>query len=199
MEDFLINHGIWVLGLCFLIDDLGVPFPSGTTLFLGAIMARTTPQVYLWQLFFVALIFPATGNFALFYAGKHGAKKWLHTHGHKIFLPEERLLKMEKFFQHRHGLVAVFLASMVTNMRPFFAIIAGGSQMKFKKFWVANISGILCWETIVISAGYLIGEHARDIWQEQWPVLLAIIIALLTGWIWLKITNKFFKIYNQND
>lgn len=199
MQDFLIEHGAWFLGLIFLIDDIGIPLPAGTMLFLGAILARTSPLFPLWQLIIVGIGAPILGNTILFYAGRHGAKKWLHTHGHRFFLPEERLIKMEIFFKHRHGWIAVFLASIVTNMRPLFSIIAGSSHMPWYKFASANFLGISCWALIIIFSGYILGQEAQTLWNEQWPVLLTIIVALLTGWAWLKLTNEFFKLHRKKN
>lgn len=197
MQEVLLEHGAWILGIVFLLDDIGFPMPAGTMLLIGAILARTSPLFPLWQLILVATIAPMIGNTILFYAGRHGAKKWLHSHGHRIFLPEERLLKMEKFFKHRHGWLAIFLASMITNMRPLFAVIAGSSRITWRKYWSAEACGVICWSGIIITTGYMLGEYAQVFWKEQWQVILAIAIALLTGWAWLKLTNKFFKLHRR--
>ena len=197
MQETLLEYGIWILALVFIIDDIGIPLPAGTMLFLGAIMSRTSPLFSIWHLIFIAIFFPLLGNSILFYAGRHGAKKWLHSHGHRIFLPEKRLLKMETFFKRKHGWLAVFMASMLTNVRPLFSVIAGSSKMTWTKFWSANICGIICWAGVIIGAGYIIGEEAQNIWHEQWPAVLAVGVALLTGWTWLKLTTAFFKLHRK--
>ncbi len=197
MQDFLLTHGVWVLGIIFLADDLGIPLPVGTFLFFSSILARTVPEIHVWQLLLIAVCVPQIGNQIMFRAGQRGARKWLKIHGHRFFLPEKRLNRMQTFFDKKHGWFAMFLVSMVSNMRVVFSLLAGSSKMNPLKFWSANFAGILCWASMTIGAGYFLGEHAREIFQHEWKTALSILIALVTAWSWAKLIRQFFKLHRK--
>lgn len=179
MIDFFLSHGILVLGLCFLVDDLGVPFPSGTTLFAAAVIAANKDVFSPLALFFAAVGYSTLGNLILYVWGRHGAKKWLHTHGHKFFLPQKRLEKFEDFFERKHGRKTIFLTSMVNNIRPFMALLAGSSGMSPIKFFPVNIAGICIWAGTLTSIGYFYGEQIWVFLRMYWELILYLLVILV--------------------
>jgi len=180
MVDFFLSQGVFIFGLVFLIDDLGIPFPSGSTLFAASILAAHEPNLSPVTLFLVTISYSFLGNFVLYQWGRHGAQAWLRTHGHKFFLPQKRLDKFEDYFERKHGRKTIFLTSMITNVRPFMALMAGSSGMSPIKFFPFNILGIVCWAGSVISIGYFLGEEIWRTIEPYWEVtLIAIVLVVL--------------------
>jgi membrane protein DedA with SNARE-associated domain len=66
--------------------------------------------------------------------------------------------KTEAWFT-RHGTKAVFLGRMVPLFRSFISLPAGVERMNFPKFLALTTAGSLIWNTIFVSAGYLLGEN----------------------------------------
>ena len=124
------------------------------------------------ELFITALGYAALGNFILYQWGRHGARQWLKTHGHKFLLPEKRLQKFEKFFAEKHGARTVFLVSMVTNVRPYMALMAGSSGMKPWHFFPLNILGIICWAGGTVILGHFFGEAIWQFIEPYWEIIL---------------------------
>ena len=189
MEAYFSNTGIFIAGLVFLIDDLGVPFPSGITLFTAAVFAAKSPNLSPIILLLVCISYAFLGNVILFLWGQHGARKWLHTHGHKFFLPEKRLLRLEQKFETKHGGKTIFLTSLITNVRPFMSLIVGSIGTPFRKFAPLSLAGISIWATSIVAAGYFLGQHALHIIWHNWPVAGAIIAGSLVGFFLKRSTS----------
>lgn len=189
MEAYFSNTGIFIAGLVFLIDDLGVPFPSGLTLFTAAIFAAKSPGLSPIILLLVCIGYAFLGNVVLFLWGQHGARKWLHTHGHKFFLPEQRLRRLEEKFEAKHGGKTIFFTSLVTNVRPFMSLIVGSIGTPFKKFAPLALAGITVWATTITAAGYFLGHHAWSIIWHNWPFAAAAVGGIITGFALKKALN----------
>jgi membrane-associated protein len=176
MENIIENYGLWILPIFFLIDDLGVPSPSGTILFAATVFSKTSGAYPFWMPFVLAITASQLGNALLFFWGRHGAKKWLKIHGHKFFLSRKRLKNFEKFFTHHHGKKTVFLASLVNNVRPFMALVAGSSGFSPKNFFPFNFAGIFLWASSISCAGYFLGEPVWKIVKNDFRFAFAILI-----------------------
>lgn len=188
MVEFFLAKGVLILGLCFLVDDLGVPFPSGSVLFAAAVFSAHKASFSPWVLFLVAACYSSLGNFLLYVWGRHGAKKWLHTHGHKLFLPQSRLEKFEEFFEKKHGQKTIFLSSLVNNVRPYMSLLAGSSGMSPAKFFPVNILGICIWAGGITAIGYNFGEEIWELLKNYWQILIiAVLLLILFKIVWKRL------------
>jgi membrane protein DedA with SNARE-associated domain len=59
----------------------------------------------------------------------------------------------------KHGAKAVFLGRMVPLFRSLISLPAGIGRMGFGTFLVLTALGSLCWNTLFVLAGYLLGEN----------------------------------------
>ncbi|RAS65057.1 membrane protein DedA with SNARE-associated domain [Lentzea atacamensis] len=66
--------------------------------------------------------------------------------------------KTEAWFT-RHGTKAVFFGRMVPLFRSFISLPAGVERMNFPVFLALTTLGSLIWNTVFVSAGYLLGEN----------------------------------------
>ena len=178
MEHFIENYGIFALAFCLLIDDMGVPFPTTTVIFSSAVLARTIPEISVFSLLFLAIFIPPVGNYILFYWGKHGARTWLNTHGHKFFLPNKRLKKADRFFK-KYGEKTIFVGAMITSLRPVLSIIAGSSKMNPAKFAFYHFMGVIIWASVVIGTGYFWGEEIVWIMKNNFKIVIVIILLII--------------------
>jgi membrane-associated protein len=191
MEDFILSYGLVALAGIFLLDDLGIPIPSGSILFSAGILAKKFPENFpLLSLWIIATIIPLIGNSILFYLGKHGARIWLQNHGHKIFLPQYRLKNAENFAR-KYGEKAVFFAAIISSVRAVSSVLAGSFSMPYKKFISYHIPGIIIWSTTLIFTGYFLGNKIWEylqIYKHQGFIILGIIL-----FIYILTKHKFFK------
>lgn len=194
MLEFLTGYGIWILGIAFLIDDLGVPFPSSSIMFTVAVWARTSGEIFLPLFVLEALLLSVLGNTILYWWGRRGAREWLRQHGHRIFLPRKRLQKIECFFEEKHGPRTILLSSFVNNVRPACALLAGASGMRPGKFFPMNILGSSISLTVIATTGYLLGEPAHTLWRSDGKLIIAGIVAYITGYVIWRLIKKIFHL-----
>jgi len=197
MLEFLTGYGVWIAGIAFLIDDLGIPFPSGTLLFSVSVWARAGGHIFLPLFIAEAIIFSMISNALLYSWGRRGVRGWLQRHGHRFFLSRKRLQKIECFFEEKHGPRTILLASLVNNTRPIFALLAGASRMRPEKFFPMNAIGIVLWATGVAGSGYLIGPHAHRIWQSDGKLVVAAIVAYLAGHLCWQLLKKILHLHKE--
>ncbi|WP_329787559.1 DedA family protein [Lentzea sp. DG1S-22] len=83
----------------------------------------------------------------------------------------------------RHGTKAVFLGRMVPLFRSFISLPAGVERMNFPKFLVLTTAGSLIWNTVFVSAGYLLGENWHRVESYagifQKLVIAAVVVAVV--------------------
>ncbi|MFS8102261.1 DedA family protein [Lentzea alba] len=83
----------------------------------------------------------------------------------------------------RHGTKAVFFGRMVPLFRSFISLPAGVERMNFFKFLWLTTLGSLIWNTVFVSAGYVLGENwhrvegCAGIFQKV--VLVAVAVAVV--------------------
>lgn len=196
MSDFILNYGIFAIAGLLFIDDLGIPLPGSTIIFTAAVLARTNEQICLFKIIIIALLIPPIANSILFFWGKKGARKWLKSHGYKIFLPKERLKKAEIFFG-KYGEKTVFFTAMIPSVRAVTSVIAGSLKMNPLKFLFFHFTGILIWATIFIGSGYFLGESIWAFLKKNYQIVILFAFLL----IFIKIVyEKIMKINpSKND
>lgn len=179
MEGFILQYGVFALALILFIDDAGIPFlPASTIVFSSAILASQSPEIDILSILLITIIIPPLGNGILFYFGKHGARHWLKTHGHKIFLPNKRIKQAERFFQ-KYGDKTVFIAAMMTSVRAVSSVIAGSLDMHPVKFFTYHFLGVLVWACSVVGVGYFWGDEIWYILQTHWKIIFPLVGILL--------------------
>ena len=183
MEDFLLTHGLWTLGIMVFIDEIGLPFfPNGIALFTLATLAPSVPEIHIWKYFLVAICVAQTGQFLLFFGGQHGLRKWVKKHHTHLMPSEERLTKLKQFFAKKHGFLAITGISCITTIRPYFALIAGSTEINPWKFFPFSFLGILLCTSAITFSGYYIGESVLEIIKVNKTIVIIVITTLITLW-----------------
>ncbi|WP_324653619.1 DedA family protein [Georgenia sp. H159] len=92
----------------------------------------------------------------------------------------------ERWF-HRHGTKAVFFGRMLPVFRSLISIPAGIERMRLPVFLGLTAAGSAIWNTVLVSAGYLLGEqwHVVERYTGVLQWLVAAGVALFVGWfVW---------------
>lgn len=95
------------------------------------------------------------------------------------------IIKTEAWFD-KHGRWTVFLGRMIPIFRSLISIPAGVTRMSLLIFTALTTAGSLIWNTILIYAGYLLGENWAAV--EGWVsvlsrIVLVSVIVFLIWWI----------------
>lgn len=102
------------------------------------------------------------------------------------------IIKTEAWFD-KHGRWTVFLGRMIPIFRSLISIPAGVTRMSLLIFTALTTAGSLIWNTILIYAGYLLGENWTSV--ESWVsvlsrIVLVSVIVFLIWWISRRVINN---------
>jgi membrane-associated protein len=82
-------------------------------------------------------------------------------------------------FYERHGGKTIVYAKFVPIIRTFAAFIAGVGRMNYLRFLTFNICGAIGWVTLMLLAGYLLGNIPLIRQNFEKVILLIIAVSLL--------------------
>ena len=105
--------------------------------------------------------------------------------GPRVFnKPDARLFKQEyiqraQTFYEKHGGKAIIIARFVPIVRTFAPLVAGASNMDYKRFLTFNVIGGLLWAAGVTYLGYGLGSVFHSVGIEIDHVLLPIIAIII--------------------
>lgn len=95
--------------------------------------------------------------------------------------PDSRLFKQENVtrtteFFDKHGARALVLARFVPVVRTFTPVLAGVSQMPYRRFVVYNVLGAALWSVGATMLGWGLGKRFPDLDRYLTPVLLVVVL-----------------------
>lgn len=188
MQDFIIsfmeNYGY--LGIVFLIfiENIFPPIPSEIILTFGGFMTTVTSMT-LPGVIFVASIGSVLGALALYGIGRSVGedrfKRFVDKTGSKIGFGQEDIQKAYSWYE-KYGYWSVFLCRMVPIVRSLISVPAGLLEMRVLPFVLYTAAGSLLWNTLLVSAGALLGENwaqVMDFTARYDKVMFALMVALV--------------------
>jgi membrane protein DedA with SNARE-associated domain len=165
MVDFAVGLigliGLWGAGLLIAIEVIVVPIPSelvllltgfnvseGTFSMAAAIVATTLASV-------AGALFLYSVAFAV---GEDRILDLTRRFGKFVGLKERDIQKTLLWFE-RHGVALVFFGRLIPIIRSLVSIPAGLTKMKLRTFVLFTALGSGVWNTIWISAGFILGKN----------------------------------------
>jgi membrane-associated protein len=175
---------IGIFATVFLESGLFIFFLPGDSLLftVGLFASQDIFNIYLLlPLIFIAAVL---GDSVGYFIGK----KIEDLENHK-YIKREHFNKTHQFFV-KHGPRAIILARFVPIVRTFIPVLAGFSEMEYKKFLKYNIIGAAIWTVLVCGAGFIIGNtipHAKDYLEY---IILGIVFVSFLPIVFEYIRNK---------
>jgi undecaprenyl-diphosphatase len=164
---------------------VGLLAPGETFLIFGGVVAGQG-RVNIIALIAIVWACAVAGDVASFIAGRKLGRRFLVRHGPKVSITEERLHKVEEFFD-RHGGKAILLGRFVGLVRAIAPFLAGSSGMPFRRFIPYDVIGAGAWASILLILGYVFWQSFDRILKiaERGALGLATAIVVIVGVIWL--------------
>jgi membrane protein DedA with SNARE-associated domain len=185
------DYGYLAVAGFVLLEDFGVPVPGETILILGAIYAGTGRlSIYLVGL--IALLAAVTGDNIGFAIGHFGGRPLIERFGRYILLTPERIDKAGLWFE-QHGGKVVVIARFVEGLRQANGIIAGLSDMHWRRFVAFNALGAALWVTLWTCVGYFSGSHINAIYRNvtRYDAYFAIAVGvIILAWIVRRVLRR---------
>lgn len=171
--------------LLIALENLFPPLPSEIILPLAGFTAS------LGTLSLVEMIIWCTagsviGAWALYGVGAAlGRERTRKIMGALPLVNVDDIVKTESWFD-KHGKWTVLLGRMIPIFRSLISIPAGVTRMPLVVFSLLTLVGSLIWNTILIYAGFALGENWDRV--EGWvgtlsTIVIIVVVALLAWWI----------------
>ena len=184
------HHGYPVLFWSLLVNNVGVPVPAESVLLTAAGLAKAghfkLPLVYL-----TGVIAAVTGDNTGFAVGRRLGREVL-AHRLSFILTPKRIASLDHLLD-RWGAGAIFVVRFIPGVSTVSAILAGSSDLPWRKYLLGNASGALAWVAWVCSLGYFgseWGERLKPIWsgvhRATWLALAAVVVLALVTRIVLR-------------
>ena len=179
LAPLLNQYGYLAVGALVLLEDFGVPTPGETVLVAAAVYAGAG-QLNIIAVAVLGFVAAVAGDSIGFALGHFGGRRLAVRFGRYVFLTSERLERAERFFT-RHGGKVVTVARFIEGLRQANGIIAGITDMPWRRFVAFNALGAALWVGLWTSVGYLAGNHITAVYDtaRRYEIYLAIAMGLV--------------------
>ena len=178
-------------GFVVALENLVPPIPSEVILPLAGFTASrggfTLLEVIFWTTAGSLL-----GAYVLYMLGGWlGRERTRAFIGRIPFVAVDDVDKVEAWFA-RHGYKAVFLGRMVPLFRSLVSIPAGIDRMPLLPFLALTLAGSLVWNSVLVLAGYFLGENWPLV-EQYAGVLQGVVVAATVALVALFAAGKVRK------
>jgi membrane-associated protein len=161
LETFVMNYGVWVYALLFLIIfvETGVvvmPFlPGDSLLFVVGAMCGVGLMSYPLA---VGLLLAAAvlGNQSNYTIGRYFGPKVFQWEDSRYF--NKRAFNQAHAFYEKYGGITIVAARFMPFLRTFAPFVAGVAEMTRSKFSFYDVTGGILWVGGIVTAGYFFGS-----------------------------------------
>jgi membrane protein DedA with SNARE-associated domain len=163
VEPIINSYGYFAVGGILLLEDFGLPVPGETVLLAAALFAGAG-RLNVYVLLVVGILGAVIGDSIGFAIGHYGGERLLKNYGRYVFLSDKKLDTAHKFFS-KYGSAVVLVARFVDGLRQLNGIIAGTTDMRWRRFIVFNAIGATLWTATWVSLGYFAGDRITSIYR----------------------------------
>ncbi|MGD9712191.1 MAG: DedA family protein, partial [Thermomicrobiales bacterium] len=154
---------------------IGFFLPGDSLLFTAGFIA-SQDVLNIWVLIAVCFVAAVTGDAVGYTFGSRVGRSLFAKPQSRFFNPDN-LIRAEAFME-KHGGISVIMARFVPFARTFVPVVAGVSAMRYRQFFVFNVTGALLWAVGLPLAGYYLGSSIPNLEHYLIP---AVIIVLLVA------------------
>lgn len=181
LAPLLDHYGHLAVALLVLLDNCGIPVPGQTVLVLASVYAGTGHLDFA-SVLLIAAGAAALGNTLGYLVGRTGGRAFVHRWGRYVLLTPARMERADGFFA-RHGGKVVTVARFVDGLRQYNGIIAGTTEMPWRRFQPYNLLGAALWTAVWGAFGYLAGANIGTVYHTalRYQVWFAVGLGVLVA------------------
>ncbi|MGA7560691.1 MAG: DedA family protein [Terriglobales bacterium] len=184
LRAFIADYGYWAVALALLWESAGLPVPGEITLLLASFLAYSEHRLHLGWIIVVATAAATLGGNLGYAIGEYGGRPLLERYQSVFRIAPATLKRGEEMFE-RYGAVTIFFSRFIFGMRVFAGPLAGVLRMRWRAFTLFNFLGAAAWVTFIASAGYLFGQHWRNLLRAMQRFNLAVLIVAVVVAVYL--------------
>jgi membrane protein DedA with SNARE-associated domain len=194
LTNLIESAGYVGVGIAVFVESVFAPIPSPFILpFVGFVSSRTDQSLVISIL--AGAMGAYLGAFPFYFLGRWGegaVNKFLKKFGKYLFIEQEEVDKGFEFFD-KYGSSIVFTGRLIPLVRSVISFPAGVAKMPFLQFSIYTFLGSVIWNTVLGTAGYLLGEswEVVIVWLDTYEniVIVGLILAVV-GYIAYKIFKR---------
>jgi len=170
---------IGIFALMFL-ESTFFPFPSEVVMIPAGYLAFKG-EMNLYIVLLMGILGSLGGALLNYYISKTLGRKLLLKYGHYIWFEEDKLIKMEEFF-NSHGEISTFNGRLIPVIRQYISLPAGLANMNIFKFSLYTSLGAGIWVGVLTLLGFFLGDNSELIstYLKQITIITIVFIILLT-------------------
>ncbi|MDR7380918.1 DedA family protein [Promicromonospora iranensis] len=172
-------------GVAIALENLFPPLPSEVILPLAGFTASQGSLV-LWHVLIWTTAGSVVGAVLLYALGAWLGRDRLRAIVDRMpLVPLEDVDKAEAWF-NRHGDWAVLIGRLIPIVRSLISIPAGVERMPLGRFLAFTTLGSGFWNTLLVGAGYLLGDQWHVVEQSVGVfqrVVIVVVVLLVVWWL----------------
>ncbi|MFZ3010114.1 MAG: VTT domain-containing protein [Candidatus Microsaccharimonas sp.] len=182
LVDLITSLGVLAIAIVVFAESgllIGFFLPGDSLLFTAGVLVQTgLLNVNIFVLIALLFIAAVLGDSIGYTFGRRAGPSIFKKPNARLF--KQEYIKQAQAFYEKHGGKTIILARFIPIVRTFAPIVAGASNMPYRRFIAFNVIGGFSWVTLVTLAGYLLGEvfqrSGLEIDQIILPVVAIIIV-----------------------
>jgi membrane protein DedA with SNARE-associated domain len=155
------HYGYLAVAVVLVAENTGIPLP-GEAILIAAALYAGAGGLNVWLVGGVAIAASIAGSCIGYWVGDTGGRRLADRYGKYVLLTPDRLDKFQDFLERR-GAWVIVIGRFVEGLRQFMSIIAGISEMTFRRFLVFTSIGAVVWCVVWTALGYFAGNHVETI------------------------------------
>ena len=161
VTNFIDTIGYAGIFLAMFIEGILTPIPSEIIMPFAGYLAENG-RFNLVLVIFVASVGATLGAIVAYHLAKWLGRAVILKYGKYIGLNEGSLDKANAWFE-KYGSYGVLIGHALPGIRSIISFPAGLADMDLKKFTIFTFIGAAIWNTVLGSAGYVLGENYGQI------------------------------------
>ncbi|MFC7623323.1 DedA family protein [Microlunatus sp. GCM10028923] len=179
-------------GIAIALENLFPPIPSEVILPLAG-FAASRGTFPIWQAILFTTLGSLVGAMALYGIGAALGRERMRKIAVKLPLIKVSDVDRTEAWFSKHGAKTVFFGRMIPIFRSLISIPAGIERFPIPLFLLLSGSGSLIWNSIFVTAGYVLGEnwHVVDQYAGIFSKLvIVLVVAAVAIFIVLRVRER---------
>ena len=195
VTNFIDTIGYAGILLAMFIEGILTPIPSEIIVPFAGYLAESG-RFNLVLVILVASIGATAGALVAYYLAKWLGRAVILRYGRYIGLKESSLDKANQWFE-KYGSYGVLIGHALPGIRSIISFPAGLANMDLKRFATFTFIGAAIWNSVLGSAGYLLGENYGRI--EELFEAAHIDLIIITAAIIILVVYFIYRHYKKDD
>jgi len=150
--------------LAMLVEGVFTPIPSELIMPFAGYVAFTG-ELNFFLVILIGSIGAVAGSFIAYLLASHLGRPLIDRYGMFFGLDQKKMEYAENWFK-RWGVWGILIGHSLPGIRSVISFPAGLSKMDRKRFITFTFIGALIWNSVLVTAGYTLGENWIQFWES---------------------------------